>query len=127
MSTCLTDFECVKSSQVKSSQVKSSQVKSSEGESEAGTKCGQLPGQSFSSITSPNAAVPRPTLHRLRVTSQMASTSRAEQFRRWAAVRQRDGNDRCAECESRDTSWVVLNCAQPPPRPTLAMRVEEAV
>ena len=66
MSTCLTDFECVKSSQVKSSQVKSSQVKSSEGEREAGTKCGQLPGQSFSSITSPNAAVPRPTLHRLR-------------------------------------------------------------
>jgi hypothetical protein len=55
------------------------------------------------------------------------TTSKGEQFRRWAAVRQRDGNDRCAECESRDTSWVVLNCAQPPLRPTLAMRVEEAV
>ena len=39
----------------------------------------------------------------------MSVTSKAEQFKRWAAVREKPGNQRCAECESNDTSWAVLD------------------
>ena len=38
-----------------------------------------------------------------------AACSRAETARRLAALRQIPGNDMCAECHSRDTSWVVLD------------------
>jgi hypothetical protein len=34
--------------------------------------------------------------------------SKLEQQRRWTAIKQKPGNESCAECGSRDTSWVVL-------------------
>lgn len=37
------------------------------------------------------------------------SLTKLEQYKRWAAVRERVGNGRCAECESTDTSWAVLD------------------
>jgi len=40
---------------------------------------------------------------------QPKTTTKSEQFKRWAAVREKNGNNRCAECESRDTSWAVLD------------------
>ena len=38
-----------------------------------------------------------------------AASSRAEITRCFLAMRQQPGNARCAECHSKDTSWVVLN------------------
>ena len=43
--------------------------------------------------------------------SRMEKLSKAEQFRRWDAVRAIPGNSQCAECDDPDTSWAVLDCA----------------
>ena len=34
---------------------------------------------------------------------------RDEAIRRWAEIKAAKGNERCAECSSSDTSWVVLD------------------
>lgn len=40
--------------------------------------------------------------------------SRLDKMRRWQAIRKLPENDRCAECHSRDTSWVVLDYGATP-------------
>mmetsp|Transcript_14510 Transcript_14510/g.31432 ORF Transcript_14510/g.31432 Transcript_14510/m.31432 type:complete len:293 (-) Transcript_14510:559-1437(-) len=39
----------------------------------------------------------------------MATSARQAALIRWLAIRAKPGNDRCAECDSSDTSWVVLD------------------
>jgi hypothetical protein len=45
--------------------------------------------------------------------STSKSVSRLDQMRRWQAIRKQAENDKCAECRSLDTSWVVLDYGEP--------------